>query len=93
MLRSSFILLASISLGFSGTSALPASASTTVAPPINLNGTHYGELFPSYRIHATQYSGNCIWSNPNSKILAFISQDLYENWPGYVPGNPNNHPV
>ncbi|QRV89545.1 hypothetical protein RhiJN_17563 [Ceratobasidium sp. AG-Ba] len=37
--------------------------------------------------------GACGWTNTDTEWFAAISHELFDNWPGYAGGNPNNNPV
>ncbi|CCO30031.1 hypothetical protein BN14_04055 [Rhizoctonia solani AG-1 IB] len=73
-----------------GVTALPTNVteSTIAGRSINPSGTHTGQL--------TYFSiglGACGWTNSDTEWVAAISHELYDNWPGYAGGNPNNNPV
>ncbi|CUA71128.1 hypothetical protein RSOLAG22IIIB_09342 [Rhizoctonia solani] len=73
-----------------GVAALPTNIteSAIAARSINPSGTHVGQL--------TYFSiglGACGWTNTDTEWVAAISHELYDNWPGYTGGNPNNNPV
>ncbi|KAH7345784.1 hypothetical protein B0J17DRAFT_624891 [Rhizoctonia solani] len=73
-----------------GVAALPTNVteSAIAARSINPAGTHTGQL--------TYFSiglGACGWTNSDTEWVAAISHELYDNWPGYAGGNPNNNPV
>ncbi|KAH9922488.1 plant expansin [Fomitopsis serialis] len=64
-------------------------ASTTVrSEPSWLYGTQTGD--------ATWYEtglGACGITNTNSDYIVAVSENLFDNYPGYTGGNPNNNPV
>ncbi|CAE6485256.1 unnamed protein product [Rhizoctonia solani] len=73
-----------------GVAALPTNVteSAIAARAIDPAGTHTGQL--------TYFSiglGACGWTNTDTEWVAAISHELYDNWPGYAGGNPNNNPV
>ncbi|KAG8793118.1 hypothetical protein FRC12_003844 [Ceratobasidium sp. 428] len=71
-----------------GVSALPTNVTEVAARSINPAGTHTGQL-TYYQIGL----GACGWNNRNDEWVAAISHELYDNYPGYSGGNPNNNPV
>ncbi|QRV95375.1 hypothetical protein RhiJN_23393 [Ceratobasidium sp. AG-Ba] len=72
-----------ISSMLTGVAALPANVTNVAARSINPGGTHTGQIG----------LGACGWTNSNSEWVAAISHELFDNWPGYTGGNPNNNPV
>ncbi|KAF8760320.1 Lytic transglycosylase [Rhizoctonia solani] len=73
-----------------GVAALPTNITESAvgARSINPAGNHVGQL--------TYFDiglGACGWRNTNTEWVAAISHELYDNWPGYTGGNPNNNPV
>ncbi|KAB5594584.1 hypothetical protein CTheo_1906 [Ceratobasidium theobromae] len=73
-----------------GAAALPANIteSAIAARAIDPAGTHTGQL-TYFEIGL----GACGWWNRNDEWVAAISHELYDNYPGYAGGNPNNNPV
>ncbi|KDN48119.1 hypothetical protein RSAG8_03135, partial [Rhizoctonia solani AG-8 WAC10335] len=70
--------------------ALPTNVteSAIAARAIDPNGNHVGQL--------TYFSiglGACGWWNRDDEWVVAISHELYDNYPGYAGGNPNNNPV
>ncbi|QRW09754.1 hypothetical protein RhiLY_08753 [Ceratobasidium sp. AG-Ba] len=77
-----------ISSMLTGVAALPANVTNVASRSINPSGTHTGQL-TYFQIGL----GACGWTNSNSEWVAAISHELFDNWPGYTGGNPNNNPV
>ncbi|KAG9093935.1 hypothetical protein FRC06_011315 [Ceratobasidium sp. 370] len=73
---------------FVGVAALPTNATEVAARSINPAGTHTGQL-TYFEIGL----GACGCWNRNDEWVAAISHELYDNYPGYAGGNPNNNPV
>ncbi|KIP11361.1 hypothetical protein PHLGIDRAFT_99997 [Phlebiopsis gigantea 11061_1 CR5-6] len=72
------------------TLALAASAATIPAEKrsISVTGTHTGQ--------ATYYAtglGACGITNTDTDYIAAVSHTLFDNYPGYTSGNPNNNPI
>ncbi|QRV74842.1 hypothetical protein RhiJN_02857 [Ceratobasidium sp. AG-Ba] len=92
MMFSKFATLASTVLGASsilmGAAALPTNVTEIAARSIDPSGTHTGQLFA-----VSIGLGACGWTNSDSEWVAAISHELFDNWPGYAGGNPNNNPV
>ncbi|KAH9944071.1 RlpA-like double-psi beta-barrel-protein domain-containing protein-containing protein [Epithele typhae] len=73
------------------TSEAPATTSSTSSAndPLGiLTGTHTGQ--------ATYYAtglGACGITNTDSDFIVAVSHELFDNYPGYAGGNPNNNPM
>ncbi|QRV95559.1 hypothetical protein RhiJN_23577 [Ceratobasidium sp. AG-Ba] len=73
---------------FMGAAALPTNATEITARSINPAGTHTGQ-----DLAVDIGLGACGWWNSNTEWVAAISHELFDGWPGYAGGNPNNNPV
>ncbi|TDL28709.1 hypothetical protein BD410DRAFT_811779 [Rickenella mellea] len=62
-------------------SSSKAPSAATPAPAANA-GTFYGIGL-----------GSCGWTNGGDDLIAAVSWKLYDSFPGYQGGNPNNNPV
>ncbi|KAG8784758.1 hypothetical protein FRC12_018316 [Ceratobasidium sp. 428] len=82
------VALVGASSMLTGVSALPTNVTEVAARSVNPAGTHTGQL-TYYQIGL----GACGWTNRNDEWVAAISHELYDGWPGYTGGNPNNNPV
>ncbi|KAF8606405.1 hypothetical protein BDV93DRAFT_344537 [Ceratobasidium sp. AG-I] len=83
-----FTALVGMSSVLVGVAALPTNVTESglAARSIDPSGTHTGQVFEIGL-------GACGWTNSDTEWVVAISHELYDNWPGYTGGNPNNNPV
>ncbi|QRW02098.1 hypothetical protein RhiLY_01095 [Ceratobasidium sp. AG-Ba] len=101
MMFNKFAAVASALVGagsmLTGVAALPTNVTEIAARSINPAGTHTGQAFDL--LYASTHNNSQVSPSVlalaagQTEWVAAISHELFDNWPGYAGGNPNNNPV